>query len=102
MDKVKLSIFTSSVDDGEVLEFEKKADDEACEMWEKATRQKATKGQPVKGQATTSDGGLEKMAKGLGGGGLMECGWEELNSSKMDGMVSNNEEEGEGDKVDNK
>ena len=100
MDKVKWSILTSSVDNSEALEFEKEANDEVCEVWEEAAGQKATKGQPAKGQATTLDGGLEKMAKGLGGGGLMECGWEELDSSKMDGMVNNNEEEGEGDEVD--
>ena len=69
-------------------------------MWERAARQKATKGQPVKGQVTTSDGGLEKMVKGSGGGGLTECGWEELDFSKTDGMASDNKEEGEGDEVD--
>ena len=69
-------------------------------MWEKAARQKATKGQPVKGKATTSDGGLEKIMKGLGGGVLIECGWKELDFSKVDGMASDNEEEGEGNKVD--
>ena len=100
MDKVKWSTLTSFINDGEILEFEKEADDEACEVWEKATRQKAAKGQPAKGQAATLDGGLEKIVKRLGGGGLMECGQKKLDFSKMDGMASDNKEEGEGDKVD--
>ena len=82
------------------MEFEKEADNEVCEVWEKATRQKATKGQPAKSRAATLDGGLEKMVKGSGGGGLTECSWEKLDSSKMDGIVSDNKEEGESDEVD--
>ena len=69
-----------------------------CEVWEKATRQKATKEQAVQDKAATLDGSLEKMVKG---GRLMECGWEKLDSSKTDEMVSDNKEEGEGSEVDN-
>ena len=54
----------------------------------------------MKSKAAILNDSLEKIVKGLNGGKLMKCGWEELDFFKTDRIASDNKEESKGNKVD--